>query len=123
MQTLSKTERLSSRVAIDNLFNSGNSFYSKPFEIYFLETKDSLAPAQVVISVPKRLYKRAVDRNRVKRLFREVYRKNKAYLYQEIAPKQFHIMFIYKSKKIISYAELEDVFPLVLKKLIEKVNV
>ncbi|MCR5131920.1 MAG: ribonuclease P protein component [Prevotella sp.] len=81
MATLSKEERICSRKLIEQLFGGGNSrsMSSFPLRAVFLTTeRQSSAPvAQMVISVPKRHFKHAVDRNRVKRQIREAYRQEK----------------------------------------------
>ena len=122
MYTFTQVERLKSKVAIDDLFESGKSFYSKPFEIFWLEVNAIEAPVQIVVSVPKRLFKRAVDRNKIKRLFREAYRKNKNLLYEKLNDKQLHVMFIYKSKSIISFLEMEEQVIVGINKLIGEVD-
>lgn len=120
MQTFTKQERLSSKVAIDNLFESGKQLHTNTFEIRWLEVKGSTVPIQIVISVPKRLFKKAVDRNKVKRLFREAYRRNKFIFLGRLSEKQLNVMFIYKSKKIILYKDMEKVVIECLQKLVIK---
>jgi ribonuclease P protein component len=66
-------------------------------------------PAQIVISVPKRSFKRAVKRNLIKRHIREAYRKNKTCFYSNIPPMcKINVMLIYVSPSIIPYAEIEN---------------
>ena len=75
--SFSKTERLSSKVKIEELFKRGSSFRLEKFRIILLSQPLNQG-RQVLISVPKKLHKSAVSRNRIKRLIREVYRKNRA---------------------------------------------
>jgi len=81
MATLSKEERICSRKLIEQLFGGGNSrsMSSFPLRVVYLPTDRKItAPvAQMVISVPKRHFKHAVDRNRIKRQLREAYRQEK----------------------------------------------
>ena len=98
MQTLTKAERLSSKIIIDKLFSTGKAFNHAPFKVVWLQTTEDSVPAQILISVPKRLFKRAVDRNRLKRLIREGYRKNKHLLYDQLNGKKILFMFIFTSK-------------------------
>ena len=79
--TFKKEERISSKREIDFLFENGTSFISYPLRILFC-TKETCENARfsVLISVPKRKFKRAVARNRIKRLIREAYRLNKSIL-------------------------------------------
>ena len=74
--SFSKTERLRSKVKIEELFKRGSSFRLEKFRIILLSQPLNQG-RQVLISVPKKLHKSAVSRNRIKRLIREVYRKNR----------------------------------------------
>src|SRR3569832_293963 len=100
MQTFSKDERLCNQSIIDRLIKKGNSFNSFPFKIIWLELQESTVPVKIVISVPKRKFKKAVDRNRIKRLIREAYRKNKHKLIERLEDKKIAMLLIYTSKTI-----------------------
>lgn len=79
MQSFNKEERLCSIKLIDRLFHDGSSFLLYPFRIVWLpENLNSDNPVQVLISVPKKRFKRAVDRNLIKRRIREIYRLQKS---------------------------------------------
>lgn len=79
--TFKKEERICSKLLIEKLFNGeeSHSLASYPLRMVFLEYErsDDTPQVQLLISVPKRHLKHAVDRNRIKRLVREAYRKNK----------------------------------------------
>lgn len=77
--TLSKVERLNSRILIERLFTGGSkSLPAFPLRIVYMPVEgENLPAATILISVPKKRFKRAVKRNRVKRQIREAYRKNK----------------------------------------------
>ena len=76
--TFKKSERLSQKKSIQELFDKGSSFYLYPFKVFFIPSE---APDhQILISVPKNIFKRAVDRNTIKRRIREGYRLNKSKL-------------------------------------------
>ena len=82
--TFKKEERIVSNLLIETLFEKGNSqsLSAYPLRAVYLKTehREGCAPVQLLISVPKKKFKHAVDRNRVKRQIREAYRKNKALL-------------------------------------------
>lgn len=78
MKTFKKEERLCSKKLIDSLYNNGSSFLLYPFKIHRADVDLPVPfPAQVLISVPKRRFKRAHDRNLLKRRIREAYRIHK----------------------------------------------
>lgn len=136
--TLSKQERLCSKKLIDALFNGSNSRAMSAFPLRAVympletlespETPASLAtpetPAfsasssQMLISVPKRYFKRAVKRNRVKRQVREAYRHNK----HIIADEQLAIAFIWLSDKLYATPEVEDRVRNLLTRIKEKMR-
>ena len=127
--TLSKQERLCSKKLIDALFNGSNSRAMSAFPlraVYMpLETLEtSASPAfsasssQMLISVPKRYFKRAVKRNRVKRQVREAYRHNK----HIIADEQLAIAFIWLSDKLYATPEVEDRVRNLLTRIKEKMR-
>ncbi|GGH31732.1 ribonuclease P protein component [Sphingobacterium alkalisoli] len=77
--TFKKEERLCSKRSIDSLFHNGSSFVVYPFRVVFLKTELTPAfPVQIILSVPKRRFKHAVSRNRIKRKMRECYRLQKS---------------------------------------------
>jgi len=114
-----KQERLSSRKDISELFTSGNGFVEHPFRVNWnLVESDSEIPVKVAFSVPKRLLKRAVDRNKVKRRCREAYRLNSGQLKKKIGVnKTMNIMFIYLSGEVLSFSEIEPKIILILRRL------
>ena len=108
--TFKKKERLTNNKTFDQLFNGGKSFAVAPFRLVWVHTKpDASVPAQLGISVPKRSFAKAVDRNTLKRRIREAYRKNKAALYGVLQKKNLSIalMVIYTSREELPYQEIE----------------
>lgn len=93
--TFKKAERLSKKKLIEELFAKGSYFYLAPFKVVYLEEPTSQYH-QVLISVPKRIFKKAVTRNLLKRRIREAYRLNKGSL---TVNSKLLIGYIYTSKK------------------------
>jgi len=106
-----KSERLFLKKDIDELFDKGRSFISYPLRIVYLsDTGDSLPESgiSVLVSVPKKRIKRAVKRNRIKRLIRETFRLNKSVITERIQEsEQLHVAFMYVSNDVLPYADIE----------------
>ena len=101
--TFGKEEKLKSKKIIDQLFKEGKSVSTNGFTlVYLVKPLTTFYPAQASFSVPKRNFKHAIDRNRIKRLMREAYRLNKISFYENLAERkeQMAIMFVYKGKKL-----------------------
>jgi len=111
MHTFKKEERLCNKKLIDGLFHNGSSFLCYPFRISWMPADAGQQfPAQVLFSVAKKRYKRAVDRNLIKRRMREAYRLNKqAHLYDLLtdADKKIVLSLGYIGKEIAEYDFLE----------------
>lgn len=115
--TFSKNERLHSKVLIEDLFANGDSFFKYPFKVIVKKTQpENETQIRILISVPKRTIKKAVDRNKIKRLIREAYRLNKNIIYEQLGEQSclLDIAFIYTAKSILSYQEIERKIILIL---------
>lgn len=120
--TFSKQERISGKKQFEVLVKEGKSFSVFPFRVVWMETgKDQLFPAQVAFAVPKRNFKSAVKRNRVKRILRESYRRNKAFFYQDLEKRNMHMkaMFIYIPRELPKLKETDGKIILTLRRLIK----
>lgn len=125
--TLGKHERLKSRKQIERLFKEGKSFVLPPFRIsYFTEEADKnlLWPLQFGVGAGTRSFKKAVDRNRVKRLVREAWRLQKNILADELGQqnKRMDVFMIYTGRKLPNYSDVYEKTGLVIKKLLTKTN-
>ncbi len=114
--TFSKQERLYHKKIIEELFKNGSSNFSYPFLIKYLpSSEDEVSYHQILISVPKKYFKKAVTRNLVKRKIREVYRTNKQLVYPSDI--KYNIAIIYTGKQVLSYKDLKNKLIKVLKRL------
>ena len=98
--------KLKSKKRIGELFENGKSVKSFPLLLVYKTDQNLETPFQVGFSVSKRNFKHAVDRNRIKRLMREYFRKNK-YLFVFEENKQFMFMFIFTGRTIPNYQDVE----------------
>ncbi len=104
--TFKREERLSKEKVIQELFDKGSSFYLYPFKVYFMQNPDPGFPVhQVLISVSKKKFRRAVDRNLIKRRIRESYRLNKKLLANR---NKLLIAYIYSIKEILPSAQIKE---------------
>ncbi|MFB9052033.1 ribonuclease P protein component [Formosa undariae] len=106
-QTYGKTEKLKSKITIDKLFAEGKTVSAYPLRLVYIKTNfEDNVSLKTGVSVSKRNFKLAVDRNRIKRLLREAYRLNKnEHLAAVSGPYAFMIM--YSNKDMPSYEFIE----------------
>ena len=118
-----KSEHLCGDKNLTRLFSQGSAFMAYPLRVVSLiETQDdSNEVARIVVIVSKKRFKKAVDRNRLKRLMREAYRLNKSDLLQELTTKnkQALIAFHYVAENELEFAAVERKMKVALKKIIE----
>ena len=119
--TFKKSERLCSRILMDRLFQGdSHSISAYPLRAVFLPVAtDEQKGVSVLISVPKKRFHDAVDRNRVKRQLREAYRKHKHTLVEQMATREqgLLIAFIYVSAQIEPTAYIEKRMTRLLEKI------
>lgn len=127
--TFRKEERLCSRKDIDSLFARGGSrsMAAFPLRLVYAGTDGggTKPAAQMMVSVPKRCFKRAVKRNRVKRQVREAYRKNKEIIYQGLGARPgtgVRMAFIWLDDKLWDTAKVEQIVANLLQRLAEKLS-
>lgn len=118
--TFPKIEKLKSTKDLDELFGGGKSIHEPPVRaIYKKKVEKTIATLSVGVSAPKKLHKLAVNRNLLKRRMREAYRLNNHQLKQTLKDSdiQLNVMFVYTSKQILSYSEIEDKIKVILNRL------
>jgi ribonuclease P protein component len=114
--TFTRSERLKSAKAIEFLFTKGAQKSFFPLKIFVAKAPrgdEEKFPVKFMVSVPKKKIKSAVQRNRVKRIIREVWRLNKQSLYDEMLKNNFsaNIMFMYLSSDIPDFKTIEKKIP------------
>ena len=127
--TLGKNERLKSRKQIERLFNEGKSFVVTPFRIFYLVNGQwAMGNKQYIlqfgVSVSGKNFKKAVDRNRIKRLIKEAWRLQKNEMKEKLQAdnKQLNVFFIYTGKEIPEYKFVFDKVKTSIEKLIKTVE-
>jgi ribonuclease P protein component len=119
-ETFPSSEKLKSKILIDTLFSEGNSIKKFPIKLIYLPIKNpEISSNKTGVSVPKRNFKKAVDRIYLKRLMREAFRKNK-YLVDSNLSKKYALMFIYTTNKKFELQEITECIIQLLQKLKEK---
>jgi ribonuclease P protein component len=122
-QKFTREERLKSKILIRKLFEEGGKWYQYPFRVLFLKYPvPSESPVQLLISVPRSLHRKATDRNRIKRLIREAYRRNKHILYGSLEADHIQMMvcFQYNTKELLSFQLIEEKIIVLLQRLKEE---
>ena len=118
--TLGKTERLKGVKVVSDIFGgpkkSVNSF---PFRAFYTVVESDTQSAKFGISVPKKKFKKAVDRNRIKRLVKEAIRTNKTILQEDLYKQSIsvHVMIVYNSDSMPNYNFVEIKIKDLLKRL------
>jgi len=124
--TLGKNERLKSRKLIEQLFNQGKNFNMNPYRVYFIisalpEKESSL---QFGVGAGTRNFKKAVDRNRIKRLTREAWRLQNIELKEKlgVTGKRLIVFFIYTAKELPEYSVVFEKIKTAIQKLIKTIE-
>ena len=115
----SKKDKLKSKKLIERLFREGNAVTAYPLRLVYLEAEHEDGSAlKTGVSVSKKLHKKAVARNKIKRLLREVYRLNKP-LYFNNSSTPYAFMILYLSKDGTTFDKLNDSIKLLFQKFLD----
>lgn len=120
--TFNKNEKLKNKKLIEQLFAEGQHVFAYPLKLFYIKIESqvqSISPCLFSVTVPKKKFKKAVDRNRIKRLIREAYRLNKTLLTPTLTQSNISlaIMVIYIAEEELPFAEIEKSIKKLLYKL------
>ena len=124
-QTFRKAEKLCSRKKIETLVESGKVISIPPYRLSWItESTQIFLPAQIAFAVPKKKIRSAVDRNRVKRMMREVYRKNKNLIYPLLTDAHLHgsLLMVYTGSTVPEFAQVTEKITLILQRLAQQIQ-
>jgi ribonuclease P protein component len=120
--TYPKKERLKSKTVIGLLFSEGKSVSKYPLRLVYRQAEaDSEEKIKIGVSVSKKYFKRAVDRNYFKRVLRETYRLNKNLLLDNLE-QPYSLMFFYQTKDKLSYEEINTKTIQLFEKFLQQIN-
>ena len=108
--TFGRSNRLKSKLILASLFDKGSLFVSKPILLRYTLTLASEASIQAAFSVGKKRFKRAVDRNLLKRRIREVHRLNQHRFLEQLqaGPYKLEVLYIYTDKTIADFQSIQN---------------
>ncbi|MBO9582922.1 MAG: ribonuclease P protein component [Flavobacterium sp.] len=117
-----KNERLKSKTTIGLLFSEGKSVSKYPLRLVYRQAEaNSEEQTKIGVSVSKKYFKKAVDRNYFKRVLRETYRLNKHLLLDNL-DRPYSIMLFYQTKDRLSYAEINTKMIQLFEKFTTQIN-
>lgn len=119
--SLGAKERLKSAKSIEYLFSDGKAISAYPLRLVFIGNSNGADPMRCAFSVSKRHFKKAVDRNRIKRLLRTSYRKIKPTLYQKL-PHPYMGMILFNGKEIPSQKNTDKSMEILLEKWLKSLS-
>ncbi len=119
--TFKKAEKLKSRKLIELLFKEGKSFSNFPFRVLYLFPDKNISPLQSGFAVSTKNFKKAINRNRIKRLMKEAYRLQKNELSNALknVNKLMAVFFIYTGSSIPGHVEVSEKIQAALKRLVK----
>ena len=115
MKNFPKKEKLNSKIKIDNLFRSKNTFTYNKIKVHWSVNSLEGNSSEILISVPKKIISLSTKRNKIKRLIRESYRTNKNIL--QLDNQGINISFMFLSSEIPEYNSLEEKIKVILHRL------
>ena len=121
--TYPKHEKLKSRTLIDQLFSEGKSVSKYPLRLVYTQVGElNHSKIKLGVSVSKKHFKKAVDRNYYKRVLREAYRLNKTILLDTIEDKNYAFMLLYQTKDRLTFQEVNEKTIRLFEKFYQAIN-
>lgn len=119
-----RSEKLKSRKALGALFTAGRSFSVFPVKVFYTYEENTGGGVKAGVGVSSRHFKKAVDRNRIKRLLREAYRLNKTQLNEAMQQKKssLSVFFLYVGKELPAWELVSEKIKTALTKLEENLG-
>ncbi len=119
-----KKEKLKSRKQLERIFTKGKNFTIFPVKVFFMFDEEQNYILKTGVGVSKKNFKKAVERNRIKRLLREAYRREKPILLNCLAKnkKQVALFFLYIDKSLPDFNLIQDKIQQAIKKLKDELN-
>ncbi len=124
VNTYNKKEKLKSRKQLDALFKSGKTFTVFPVKLFYAFGDEQDNMIKTGVGVSKKFFKKAVHRNRIKRLLREAYRTEKQplHLHLDSSKKQIVLFLLFIDKELPSYTLLKEKTRLCIQRLIKELH-
>ena len=120
--TYTKSDKLKSQKVIEQLFEDGQYISAFPLRLIYLEANsESTKKLKTAVSVSKRNFKTAVDRNKIKRLLRESYRLQRSTYFNNITT-QYAFMILYIGKEIPTYSDVDKNMKVLFEKFLVKIS-
>ena len=117
-----KKDKLKSKKMIEKLFAEGKSITAFPLRLIYLETVfNDDSTIKTAVSVSKKFHKKAVSRNRIKRIIREAYRLNKPIFFNNSST-SYAFMILYLSKDGTTFADVNEAMKMLFRKFLDKTS-